>query len=66
MNKLDLAKFFSGFAVAKIIFHAVLARSDVLPLTLVGFTLTPQYNFGIIILWVAVATFLVHYAWFKK
>lgn len=66
MHKKDLAKFFSGIAVAKVGFHGALAMSNVLPLQLLGFTITPNYNFWIIIFWVVAAAFLIHYAWFKK
>lgn len=66
MNKRELAKFFSGIAVAKVGFHSVLAASNVLPITLLGCTLTINYNFYILIFWLVAAVFLIHYAWFKK
>jgi hypothetical protein len=66
MNKKELAKFFSGFAVSKVGFHAAFAVSNVLPFKLIGFTVTPNYNFWITIFWAAVAAFLIHYAWFRK
>jgi hypothetical protein len=66
MHKKDLAKFFSGIAVAKVGFHGVLAASNALPITLLGFTLTPHYNLCILVVWSAIALFLIHYAWFKK
>ena len=66
MHKKDLAKFFSGFAVAKVGFHTVLALSNVLPLQLLGFTITANYNFWVLIIWAVIALFLIFYAWFKK
>jgi hypothetical protein len=66
MHKKDLAKFFSGFAVAKVGFHAVLAASNALPLELLGCTISTDYNFWALVFWAVVAVFLIHYAWFKK
>jgi hypothetical protein len=66
VNKRELAKFFSGVAVAKVGFHGILAASNVLPITLLGFTVTANCNFWALIIWAAAATFLIHYAWFKK
>ncbi len=66
MHKRELAKFFSGVAVAKVGFHGVLAASNVLPITLLGFTISTDYNFWMLIIWAAIAVFLIHYAWFKK
>lgn len=66
MNTRELAKFFSGVAVAKAGCHVMLAASHVLPITLMGCTITPNCNFWMIIIWAAVAAFLIHYAWFKK
>ena len=66
MNKRELAKFFSGYAVAKVLFHGALAYNNALPLELFGFTLTPNCNFWIMIIWGAAAAFLIHYAWFKR
>ena len=66
MHKKDLAKFFSGFAVAKVGFHTAFAVSNALPLQLFGFTITTNYNFWVLIIWIAIALFLIYYAWFKK
>jgi hypothetical protein len=67
MNKhKDFAKFLSGFAANKIFTLAVLGASNVLPITVFGFTLTPQINFWILLGWGAVMIFCIYYAWFKK
>ena len=66
MNKKEMAKFFSGIAVNEVVNHAVLAASDWLPLNVLGFTITANYNFVILVAWGVAAIFLIHYAWFKK
>ena len=66
MQKRELAKFLSGVAVAKAGCHVVLAASNVLPLTLLGCTISINCNFWMLVIWTAAAIFLIHYAWFKK
>jgi hypothetical protein len=66
MHKKDLAKFFSGVAVAKVGCHAALAASNILPITLLGCTISSNCNFWMLVIWAVIAVFLIHYAWFKK
>lgn len=61
-----MAKFFSGVAVNEIVNHLVLGASNSLPIKLFGLTITPTYNFIILVAWSVAAIFLIHYAWFKK
>lgn len=64
--KKDLAKFFSGVAVSKVVTFAALGMSDLLPLNVWFYTLTPTLNFIFLLGWGAIGLFLIYYAWFKK
>ena len=62
----EVAKFFSGVTAWEAIAHAFLALSDVLPITIFGFTLTPAINTVQIIVPAVVSLTLAYYAWFRR
>ena len=67
MNKTkEFAKFFSGVAAMEVVVHLAFALSDLLPLTILGITLTKSLNTFAIIFWPIVLTLLVYYAWIRK
>ena len=65
-RKKELAKFFSGVAVSKVVTFIALGTSNLLPLNIWFYTLTPQLNFIFLLFWGVVGILLIYYAWFKK
>lgn len=66
MNKKDIAKFFAGAFMWETIVHIAIGVNNLAPITVFGFTITPELNTPLIIFPAVVTVFLVYYAWFKK
>lgn len=62
----EVAKFFAGVTAWEAVVHAALGLGDALPITLLGFTLTPAINTVQIVVPAAVSLALAYYAWFRK
>lgn len=62
----DFAKFVSGAAAVEMINHAVLAKSDLLPIHFFGYAVSRSSNLVILVGWVVVLTLSVYYGWMKK
>ncbi|MBI2344739.1 hypothetical protein HYV10_01550 [Candidatus Dependentiae bacterium] len=65
-HKKEVFKFLSGFAAHEVLSHIFLSGSGLLPLHIFGFTVTQEYNAGIIVVWTVLVFVLMYYAWFKK
>lgn len=63
-RKKEFMKFLSGVAAMETVVHWALLFSGVLPLKLLGFTLTPLMNAGAMVFWPVATWLLVCYAWF--
>lgn len=61
----EMAKFFSGVAAMETILHWTLMFSGVLPLKLLGITLTPLMNAVGMVFWPVATWLLICYAWLK-
>jgi hypothetical protein len=66
VNKKEVAKFLSGFAAHEALSHTLLSGSGLLPLNVLGFTVTVGYNAGIILFWWIALILLMRYAWVQK
>lgn len=65
-NFKELAKFFSGLTAWEAVVHASLWLGGALPVTILGFTITPALNTIQIIVPAAVSIALGYYGWIKK
>jgi hypothetical protein len=66
VNLKEVAKFAAGVTIWESIVHASLELSGLLPLTILGFTLTRTINLIRIILPLIISVILAYYAWIKK
>lgn len=61
----EVAKFFAGAFAYDAIVHVTLAVSGVLPLKLLGVTVTPVMNVLLMIAAASVSLFLAYHGWIK-
>ncbi|HED37042.1 MAG TPA: hypothetical protein ENI76_02175 [Ignavibacteria bacterium] len=66
MNKKDIAKFLAGAFAWETMVHVTIEANNLAPITIFGFTITPQLNTPLIIFPAITTAILVYYAWFKK
>lgn len=62
----EFAKFFAGVTAWEAIGHIFFGLSGILPITILGITLTPELNTFQIIVPALVSMVLIYFAWFKK
>lgn len=62
----ELAKFAAGITLWESIVHASFELSGILPLIILGFTLTRTINMIQIILPLIISIILIYYSWIKK
>jgi len=62
----EIAKFAAGLTLWESIVHASLELGDLLPLNILGFTLTRTINTIQIILPLIISVLLAYYAWIRK
>ena len=62
----ELIKFFAGVTFWEFVVHVTLAVSDQLPITLLGFTITPEINLVQIIVPGIASLILIYVGWFNK
>ena len=60
-----IAAFAAGVTAWEALVHTTLALSGALPLTLLGFTITPELNTVQIVAPAIISVACVYYAWFK-
>lgn len=65
-RKRDVAKFFAGVAAAETTVHWALGFSDVLPLKILGVTITPTFNTTAMGVWPIITALLIYYAWVRR
>jgi len=63
-RKKEFMKFLSGVAAMETLVHWAFLLSGVLPLKLMGITLTPMVNAVAMVFWPVATWLLVCYAWF--
>lgn len=66
MNKKEVAKFLAGAFVWETVVHIAIGANHLAPITVFGFTITPELNTPLIIAPAITAIFLIYYAWFRK
>ncbi len=66
MNKKEIAKFFAGGFTWETIVHVAIGVNGLTPITIFGFTITPELNNILIVFPAVITIFLVYYAWFRK
>lgn len=62
----EIAKFFAGVMAWEAIGHIVFGLSGILPITLLGITITPKLNTIQIIIPALLSVLLAYFGWFKK
>lgn len=62
----EVTKFLAGVAAEETTIHWALGFSDVLPLKIVGVTITPTLNTIAMVAWPIVAALLIYYAWVRR
>lgn len=62
----ELAKFFAGVMTWETIGHIFFGFSGILPITILGITITPELNTIQIIIYALVSVLLIYSAWFKN
>ncbi len=66
MNKKEIAKFLAGAFAWETMVHIAIGVNGLAPITIFGFTVTPQLNTPLIIFPAVICIVLVYYAWFSK
>ncbi len=62
----EIAKFLAGVAAEEAMVHWALGFSEVLPIKILGFAVTPTFNTISMVAWPLVAFVLIYYAWMRK